>query len=231
MWSQKMWGFFFPTLIGCVDLTVDKFLSKLQRQKTYIFCNWWKKLTAFAAGNIQNLKPSPKSKSSYRMPFICNPYVLTPISKKICILPFKSRIYSSCWRSQQSVVKFVFSSLGAAVFAAGWPNSAFSQGTKNCYTLYLFGTLQTKNRIVYCFILSEWFCRDWCISRQLWWGHRIPAYFVTVNDPNVPSGSLDNNDYWVSAHSEVEALAKAARKFGLSEEKISVKQGISLCFS
>ena len=19
--------------------------------------------------------------------------------------------------------------------------------------------------------------KDWCISRQLWWGHRIPAYF------------------------------------------------------
>ena len=28
--------------------------------------------------------------------------------------------------------------------------------------------------------------RDWCISRQLWWGHRIPAYFVTVNDTAVP---------------------------------------------
>ena len=22
--------------------------------------------------------------------------------------------------------------------------------------------------------------QDWCISRQLWWGHRIPAYFVKV---------------------------------------------------
>ena len=19
--------------------------------------------------------------------------------------------------------------------------------------------------------------KDWCISRQLWWGHRIPAYY------------------------------------------------------
>jgi valyl-tRNA synthetase len=22
--------------------------------------------------------------------------------------------------------------------------------------------------------------RDWCISRQLWWGHRCPAYLVQV---------------------------------------------------
>jgi valyl-tRNA synthetase len=22
--------------------------------------------------------------------------------------------------------------------------------------------------------------QDWCISRQLWWGHRCPAYFVQI---------------------------------------------------
>ncbi|VBB29773.1 unnamed protein product [Acanthocheilonema viteae] len=66
--------------------------------------------------------------------------------------------------------------------------------------------------------------RDWCISRQLWWGHRIPAYFVSVDDPKVPAGTSDNNDYWVSAHDEAEALKKAARKFDVSEEKVSVKR-------
>ncbi|CAG9534339.1 unnamed protein product [Cercopithifilaria johnstoni] len=66
--------------------------------------------------------------------------------------------------------------------------------------------------------------RDWCISRQLWWGHRIPAYFVSVNDSKIPSGTSDNNDYWVSAHNETEALKKAARKFDVPEEKVSVKR-------
>ncbi len=26
--------------------------------------------------------------------------------------------------------------------------------------------------------------RDWCISRQLWWGHRVPAWYVTVPNPS-----------------------------------------------
>ncbi len=38
--------------------------------------------------------------------------------------------------------------------------------------------------------------RDWCISRQLWWGHRIPAWYL-------PNGEF------VIAENEVQALEKA----------------------
>lgn len=43
--------------------------------------------------------------------------------------------------------------------------------------------------------------RDWCISRQLWWGHRIPAYY------------LPNGDF-VVANTIEEALAQANEKWG-----------------
>ena len=42
--------------------------------------------------------------------------------------------------------------------------------------------------------------QDWCISRQLWWGHRIPAYYYN-----------DNDDYVVAASRE-EALRLAQQK-------------------
>uniref|UniRef100_A0A4W4E499 Valine--tRNA ligase n=1 Tax=Electrophorus electricus TaxID=8005 RepID=A0A4W4E499_ELEEL len=46
--------------------------------------------------------------------------------------------------------------------------------------------------------LKTWFnwmdnIRDWCISRQLWWGHRIPAYFITVNDSSVKPGEVSTD--------------------------------------
>lgn len=46
--------------------------------------------------------------------------------------------------------------------------------------------------------------RDWCLSRQLWWGHRVPAYRAYAAD-----GTYE----WIVAESEAEALA-AARERG-----------------
>ena len=43
--------------------------------------------------------------------------------------------------------------------------------------------------------------QDWCISRQLWWGHRIPAYFL----PETENGE----ERFVVALTEAEALQKA----------------------
>ncbi len=52
--------------------------------------------------------------------------------------------------------------------------------------------------------------RDWCISRQLWWGHRIPAWFV-VSETN--GTQIDSTPY-VVARSEDEALILAKKQFG-----------------
>ncbi|XGW35654.1 hypothetical protein V3C99_019115, partial [Haemonchus contortus] len=65
--------------------------------------------------------------------------------------------------------------------------------------------------------------RDWCISRQLWWGHRIPAYFVTVTDGKTPAGDPCDDRYWVSAHSEELARKKAAKKFNVDPKFIQLK--------
>ncbi|XP_042596493.1 valine--tRNA ligase-like [Cyprinus carpio] len=77
--------------------------------------------------------------------------------------------------------------------------------------------------------LKTWFnwmdnIRDWCISRQLWWGHRIPAYFVTVNDPSIKPGEDVDGHYWVSGRSEEEAREKAAKRFNVTADKISLRQ-------
>ena len=64
--------------------------------------------------------------------------------------------------------------------------------------------------------------RDWCISRQLWWGHRIPSYFVSSDE--IPAGNEIDDKYWVSAHSHADALEKAAKRFGVAKEKIRLAQ-------
>ncbi|KAK3767320.1 hypothetical protein RRG08_050870 [Elysia crispata] len=64
--------------------------------------------------------------------------------------------------------------------------------------------------------------RDWCISRQLWWGHRIPAYFVSVEGQ--PGGEDTDEKNWVSGRTEDEAKQRAAERFGVDASKISLQQ-------
>ena len=47
--------------------------------------------------------------------------------------------------------------------------------------------------------------QDWCVSRQLWWGHQIPAYLVTVDGDATPDGY--STEQWVVGRTEAEALA------------------------
>ncbi|XP_055372373.1 valine--tRNA ligase [Condylostylus longicornis] len=65
--------------------------------------------------------------------------------------------------------------------------------------------------------------RDWCVSRQLWWGHRIPAYFVSFTDTNIKC-EIDDEKYWIVARSSEEALEKASQRFNVDKSKIQLKQ-------
>ncbi|KAL6526577.1 Valine--tRNA ligase, mitochondrial 1 [Orobanche gracilis] len=52
----------------------------------------------------------------------------------------------------------------------------------------------------------------WCISRQIWWGHRVPAWYVTLEDDEVRElGAY--NDHWIVARDEEQALAEAKQKY------------------
>ncbi|KAF2237140.1 valyl-tRNA synthetase [Viridothelium virens] len=52
--------------------------------------------------------------------------------------------------------------------------------------------------------------QDWCLSRQLWWGHQIPAYRVHFEDN---SKDAPGDERWVVARSQEEALAEAEEKY------------------
>jgi valyl-tRNA synthetase len=55
--------------------------------------------------------------------------------------------------------------------------------------------------------------KDWCISRQLWWGHRIPAWYF---------GSGEND--FVVAKSEADAMILASEKSGRKITAADLKQ-------
>ena len=55
--------------------------------------------------------------------------------------------------------------------------------------------------------------QDWCISRQLWWGHRIPAYYISA--PNA------EQEEFVVAETPEAALQLAREKTGRNDLQLS----------
>jgi valyl-tRNA synthetase len=60
--------------------------------------------------------------------------------------------------------------------------------------------------------------KPWCISRQLWWGHRIPAWYA-------PDGTV------FVAHSEAEAHAQATEKYGIPTQLVQDEDVLDTWFS
>ncbi len=59
--------------------------------------------------------------------------------------------------------------------------------------------------------------QDWCISRQLWWGHRIPAYYYGTEDTEKTEGT----EKFVVAETAEEALELARKASGNANLQLS----------
>ena len=66
--------------------------------------------------------------------------------------------------------------------------------------------------------------KDWCISRQLWWGHRIPAYYI--KDILDQTGAEDYpEDKIIVAETLAEAEAKAKQLLGVTDCQLVQDEG------